>query len=186
MLAATEAADDSAVFRFHHPNAVLIPFERDAFSLADSPNTSIEDFDGDGAVTSADIVQWNFAMRGAWGEQSTWDCRAIDESNAECTIRSTNDLVGTGPGFEWAEIQSFRVEGGLIVEVRSMTDPEDNGVADAEMVRELFAYERWVNQEHPELWGKLFTVPCCNLNFRHRPGSVSIHNGLVAEFIATR
>ena len=149
MLASMEAADDSAVLGFHHPNAVVIPFEGDSFSLADISSAAVEDFDGDGATTSADVVQWNFAMRASWGEQSTWDCRDIDESNVECTITTTNDLVGTGSGLQWVEAQSFRVEGGLIVEVRSLNDPEVNGLADAAMVRELFAYERWVKQEHP-------------------------------------
>lgn len=186
MLASMEAADDSAVFGFHHPRAVLIPFEGDSFSLADSQGSPVEDFDGDGVATSADVVQWNFAMRGSWGERSTWDCREVSESEVECTITSTNDLVGAGPGYQWVEVQSFRVEGGLIVEVRSMTDPEVNGVADAAMVRELFAYERWVRQEHPGTWPELFDEPCCNLNFRHRPESIPIHRELVAGFVASR
>jgi hypothetical protein len=186
MLAAMEAADESAVFGYHHPNAVLIPFEGEPFSLADSRGNTVEDFDGDGVATSADVIQWNFAMRGPWGEKSTWDCSEVDESRVECAIVTTNDVVGTGPDLDWVETQSFRVEGGLIVEVRSTSDPEYNAVADARMVRELFAYERWVKQEHPEQWDILFREPCCNLYFRHRPDSIAMHQELMAGFIAGR
>jgi hypothetical protein len=184
MLASMDAADPAALFDYHHPNAVLTSFEGDTFSIADIPGSPVEDFDGDGVATSADVIQWNFAMRESWGERSTWECREIDESNIECALTTTNDVVG--PGLDWQEIQSFRVEAGLIVEVRSLTDPDYNAVPDTTMVRELFAYERWVNQVHPERWSELFEEPCCNLDFVQSSASVPIHRELVADFIETR
>ncbi len=186
MLTAMNAADSSAVFGYHHPKAVVTLFEGDAFSLDDTSEAPIEDFDGDGVATSADIIQWNFAMRKAWGRQSTWDCREVDQAVVECTITSTNDVVGTGPGLDWIEVQSFRVERGLIVEVRGMNDPEINALADTQMVRELFAYERWVEQTYPEKWAQLFDEPCCNLEFRELPANIAIHQNLMAEFLAGR
>ncbi|MDJ0497584.1 MAG: hypothetical protein QNJ89_07125 [Acidimicrobiia bacterium] len=186
MLAAMNAADPAALLDYHHPNAVVTSFEGDSFSIADTPGSSGDDFDGDGVATSADVIQWNFAMRESWGERSTWECRKIDEASVQCTLSTTNDVIGTGPGLDWLEIQSFRVEAGLIVEVRSMTDPDYNALSDTTMVNELFAYERWINQEHPERWSELFEEPCCNLDFKRSPGTVPIHKELMAEFIETR
>ena len=84
------------------------------------------------------------------------------------------------------EVQSFRVEAGLIVEVRSLTDPEYNALPDTRMVNQLFAYERWVKQEHPERWSELFQGPCCNLEFKQSPDTVPIHKELMADFIETQ
>jgi hypothetical protein len=146
----------------------------------------VKDFDGDGSVSFADLYQARIALVGVDPLSVEWECVAMTQDQAECTVTTVDAFVGAAGGPPIATVWRLTFEGDEIV-VLGLVGPVDPVAAEeANEVRAsgIRAYARWVEDRYPDRYDTMFNGPCCSSLMIGLPDSAAQHVELMTEYFA--
>lgn len=183
---ASVAGDVEAWQQTFSDDARFVSTDGTSMQLDEEASWTSDDFDGDGIISYADVLQFWVAMAGPTGLRVEWECVTVSDDEAECTGTETHALAEAAevPMATWAE--TLTVEDGQIVEVQDQTDPAASISQETDGRRTLRAYEYWVWKTYPDRYDTMFHGPCCrgySWKWVLLPEVLPDHEELIPEYI---
>jgi len=149
----------------------------------------VKDFDGDGSVSFADLYQARLALVGVNPLSVEWECVAVTQDHAECTVTAVDAFVHAAGGAPIATVWRLTFEGDkiIVVGVAGSVDPVAAEEANEIRASGTRAYAAWVQDLYPDRYDTMFNGPCCSSLMIGLPDSTAQHVELMTEyFTATR
>jgi hypothetical protein len=144
----------------------------------------VEDFDGDGSVTYADLHQATIALVGV--NPLSWECATVMQDQAECTVTVVDAFVAAAGGPPLVNVYRLTFEDGKIVVLGEAgpVDPVAAEQAQEMQASGMRAYAGWVRDRYPDRYDTMFNGPCCSSLMIGLPDSTAQHVELMTEYFA--
>jgi hypothetical protein len=164
---------------FAGPNGESFPI------FGDYPRLGVDDFDGDGATSYADIHQAALALSEVTPLSIEWDCVTVTEDQAECTVTVTNVFVEVGGGPPYVNVWRLTFEDGkvAVLGLAGPVDPTSDEQARKVDQSEMREYAAWVEDRYPDRYDALFHGPCCSSPIVRLPNPIAQHVVLMTEYL---
>lgn len=188
-IAAADAGDASEMASFWSDDAVFVLPDGTEVGVWEHSEFPIDDFDGDGTPSMADLAQVESAMAPTFERTTEVECTELSETEVECNEYRSDVFVRLAGIEDPGIVHRTETVDDLIVRRTIVGGVEGDFEAvdefDATVGEQSKAYEQWIFDNHRELHPKMYGGSCCVGIPAATQEAVELHAEMLPQYLET-